>query len=111
MLDISTSLVAYMISDATARVGHGKKPIIEPTAEGQEAWTQRCMERAAMFAAIGGCTPGYINGEGAGARMKPEEMTKAVRGSIWGYGITSYAEYLEGWKKDGKLAGLEIAAA
>jgi hypothetical protein len=111
MLDISTSLVAYMISEASKRVGEGKKPIIEPTAEAQEAWTQRCMKRGAMFAAIGGCTPSYLNGEGAGARMKPEDMMKAARGSVWGHGITSFVEYLEGWKKEGKMEGMEIAAA
>jgi hypothetical protein len=43
--------------------------------------------------------------------MKPEDMMKATRGSIWGHGITSYAEHLEGWKKEGKLEGLDITAA
>jgi hypothetical protein len=111
MLDISTGLVAYMIAEAARRVGPGHKAIIEPTAKAQEAWTQRCMARGAMFAAIGGCTPSYLNGEAAGTRMTSEEMMKAARGSVWGHGITSYIEYLDGWKASGKMEGIEVTAA
>jgi hypothetical protein len=86
-----------------------RKFSIEPTAEAEEEWAGQILYRAAAFAGVAGCTPSYINKEGEVDRIsKPGDQVKAARATIWGEGITSYVETIEGWRKQGNLGGLEV---
>jgi len=65
--------------------------------------------RAAAFAGLVGCTPGYLTSEGEMDKPKSqEEQMKAGKGAIWGEGIESFLTVIEGWRADGALKGLEI---
>lgn len=65
--------------------------------------------RAAAFAGLSGCTPGYINAEAETDKsIAPEEQMKKAKGAIWGEGIDSYVKAIEGWRDNGGLLGLEI---
>lgn len=98
-----------MIAEANREVGG--KAIIEPTQEAQEAWTEGIMSRAALFSAVGGCTPSYLNSEGENANKSMDQIMKLIRGGVWGYGITSFLELIEAWRADNKLEGLEVSKA
>lgn len=90
----------------------GKKVLIEPTHEGEEAWSMRIAANAAAFAGMRGCTPGMYNGEGrrdAEARnMSKAEMMKGARAAPWGQGIIDYQRITKAWREEGKLEGLDI---
>lgn len=103
--------IAYMISESVKRAGSEQKAVVEPSAESEEAWSMQIMMRAANFAAMGGCTPSYLNAEGASDRIPPEERMKAAKGAIWGEGIESYMGVIKEWRQKGELEGLEVAAA
>ena len=98
--------VAYMIT--TAEKQAGKRVLVEPSVEAEEAWTMQVMMRAISMAAISGCTPSYINAEGDIDRRSQEEQMKGARLSPWGDGYLSFLEVLEAWRANGKMEGLEI---
>ncbi|GAB1741734.1 hypothetical protein NU219Hw_g7146t1 [Hortaea werneckii] len=108
--------IAYVMARAQARVeeGGGGRPVIEPEVEAQEQWAMRIMSKAASFAAIRGCTPGYLNLEGENdkiATMPAEAQMKAARNAIWGDGLLSYLKVLEDWRAEGDLRGLQVSSA
>lgn len=120
-LDVLGDHVAQIIRQAQERVRQqppgrdgdrgSSRVVIEPTREAEEAWAAEIAKRSISFAGVGGCTPGYLNGEGAMARItesSPEEMMKAARRSIWGEGIVSFMRVLERWEADGELRGLDV---
>ena len=105
--------VAYILSKSAQRVAQeqqfGQTFTIEPTAEAEEEWSMQILSRAAHFAALAGCTPGYLNREGEMDRISGmEERMKAAKGAIWGDGILDYVNVLEGWRAQGNLSGLEV---
>lgn len=110
MVDVAASHAAQIVKAITARTTIGKtRPVIEPTAEGEDAWTQRIMETAFAYAGFGGCTPSYTTAEGHATReMSPEEASKAVRGLNWGLGMLDFVKVIETWRANGKLAGLDV---
>ena len=83
---------------------------IEPTLVACQAWTNKILERAASLAGMAGCTPGYINDEGAADRIPPEQRMKAAQRSPWGDGMVSYVEELERWRDNGEMDGIEFRA-
>ncbi|KAI7223139.1 hypothetical protein KC343_g10882, partial [Hortaea werneckii] len=100
--------VAYVMARAAARTDGGR-PVVEPEVEAQEEWARLIMSKAASFAAMRGCTPGYYNLEGENdkiADMPPEAQMKAARNAIWGDGFLSYLKVLEDWRAEGNLRGL-----
>jgi len=100
---------AYIVSEAEARATKKKRKItVEPTVEGEDNWSLQIISRAASLAAAGGCTPSYINREGAADNMTMEERVKAAKSAIWGHGILDYTSVLEGWRAQGALEGLEV---
>lgn len=100
--------VAYIISGA-GRLGNKGKVIIEPTSSAEEQWTSEVVSRTAAFAALGGCTPSYLNLEGETDRpSSPEEMKKGARGAMWGEGATSFQQAIENGRTQGGLEGLEV---
>ncbi|KAI7131812.1 hypothetical protein KC352_g31130, partial [Hortaea werneckii] len=105
--------VAYVMARAAARTDGGR-PVIEPGVEAQEEWAGLIMSKAASFAAMRGCTPGYYNLEGENdkiAAMPPEVQMKAARNAIWGDGFLSYLKVLEDWRAEGSLEGLHVSSA
>lgn len=86
VLDTLTDHVAYIVSTAEKESGEGKKVIIEPTIQGEEEWSMRILKGSMSFAAMIGCTPGYLNAEGEAEKvmgMGQEAQMKAGRGGIW----------------------------
>jgi hypothetical protein len=60
--------------------------------------------------ALAGCTPSYINGEGAVDKMSMEEKMKSARGGTFGKGIAAYVREIEEWRERGDLSGLEVGS-
>lgn len=88
----------------------GKRAVAEVTVAGEEGWAGVMMQHAAYFAGVGGCTPGYGNASGAFGQIPKDqaEMMKKARLAVWSFGLESYREMLEGWRKEGKLEGYEV---
>lgn len=106
-LDQISTHITYIITEASKRA-KGSRLCIEATREAGEAWTQEILARAGSFAALAGCTPGYINGEGEMDKPKTtEEMMTGARAAFWGDGMLDYVNVIEKWRQDGKLAGLK----
>lgn len=97
----------------TAESRHpGKSVVIEPSQEGEDAWSMRTAANAAAFAGSQGCTPSYYNAQGRvdaeREKMTTEEMTKKARAAPWGQGILDYQKITQAWRDEGKLEGLEV---
>lgn len=110
MVDVTAVHAAHIIASAAAQTIPGKtRPVIEPTVEGEDAWTQKILETAFAYAGFGGCTPSYTTAEGHATRkMSPEEGLKAARGLNWGTGILDFIKTIEAWRADGELEGLDV---
>ena len=66
---------------------------------------------AAVFAGMRGCTPGYLNVEGAVDQITdPEQQMKMAKMGLWPKGFLDFYNVLEQWRNDGGLKGLEVAA-
>ncbi|KAJ7110161.1 hypothetical protein C8R44DRAFT_986130 [Mycena epipterygia] len=64
--------------------------------EAEEEWTMQIVYRAATFAAIVDCTPGYIDSEGEVDKPKDHmELMKAARRGFWGEGVAAYTKVME----------------
>jgi cation diffusion facilitator CzcD-associated flavoprotein CzcO len=111
VLDLLTTHVAHMVAEAekyAAKTKPGARYSIEPSKEAEQNWSLQVMMRAAAFAGTSGCTPSYLNREGAIDRLPMEERMKFAKSAIWGEGILSFTEVLEKWQAEGKLEGLEV---
>lgn len=89
----------------------GEKILIEPTTEAEETWAMRVAGSATALASIQGCTPSYLNAEGALSSAKDlpmEAQIKAARMATWGQGIMDYTRILEDWRADDNRRDLEI---
>ncbi|KAJ7199969.1 flavin-binding monooxygenase-like family protein [Mycena pura] len=113
MMDTTATRVAGMLKAAMARVGGGTaqmdRLVVEVTRDAEEAWSMEILKRASWFAAMSGCTPGYINNEGENDRTDPQARMKAARRAPWGEGIGSFVKVMNAWHDDGQLEGLEIS--
>lgn len=100
------------ISDeGSANTNHttGKKFTIEPTYAATKAWTSAILAGAPSFAAAAGCTPSYINDEGAADRPKSAEgQVKAAQRAPWGGGIIDFVAQIEKWRGSGEMEGIEV---
>ncbi|RDW61942.1 hypothetical protein BP6252_11375 [Coleophoma cylindrospora] len=98
---------AYILGQAKRRVA--EKPFaVTPTAVAAENWAQQLMVRALSMANISGCTPSYLNVEGALDRMPPEAQLTMARSGTWGHGIEDFMEHVEAWRAEGSMQGIEI---
>ncbi|KAK5171144.1 uncharacterized protein LTR77_004288 [Saxophila tyrrhenica] len=110
VLDILTSHQAYIIVQALARAGEGKKPVIEPTQEAMDEWSMRILSGAATFAGMAGCTPSYFNKEGETDQItEPAQQMKMARNAIWPKGFPDYCNIIEAWRAEGSMKGLEVS--
>jgi cation diffusion facilitator CzcD-associated flavoprotein CzcO len=108
VINLLCSHVAYMVTQAEKTLIPGVRFSIEPTKDAEQAWSMQIAMRAGALAATSGCTPSYLNREGALDRLSMEERMALAKMSIWGEGILSFTEVLEKWQEDGILEGLEI---
>jgi len=91
--------VAYMVSEARAR-GRG---VIEPTAEGEEAYVQEVRSLARLGQRFyRECTPGYYNSEGAAGNRN------GFFSDMYGAGPLRFFEVLGAWRAAGQLEGLDL---
>ncbi|KAJ3546643.1 hypothetical protein NM208_g1900 [Fusarium decemcellulare] len=112
MLGLIADHITYMIAEAKERVKPGQRPIIEVTRQAEQAHTEEILKRAPYYSALAGCTPGYFNGHGEASRITdPKEKAKRAKASAWGEGTQSFLDYIEGWRNEGSLHGLEIRPA
>jgi hypothetical protein len=76
---------------------------LEASAEAEAGWVAAVIEKTGNTLEFSqNCTPGYYNNEG-----HPTESGRQ-NGFFMG-GPTEFAEILERWRADGRLAGLEVA--
>ncbi|KAJ3533882.1 hypothetical protein NM208_g7783 [Fusarium decemcellulare] len=115
-------IAATHVAGTMARAVHSSSPsnsqgpsyrynfIIEPTATGEEEWSQVIVSGAGSFAASAGCTPSYFNAEGEMDRdVPPEVMQKRARSAVWSKGPSHLRRFLADWRAAEKLEGLEIS--
>ncbi|KAK0720247.1 pyridine nucleotide-disulfide oxidoreductase-like protein [Lasiosphaeris hirsuta] len=112
-LEVWIEHIVHIISKAEEKASERSHAVIDVTSEGEEGWAGVIMQHAAFFASIAGCTPGYLNGEGAFAQMptSQEEMIKKARSGIWSSGMAAYEKFLDDYRSEGSLKGFEIATA
>eukprot|EP01113_Clastostelium_recurvatum_P031661 TRINITY_DN3975_c0_g1_i4.p1 TRINITY_DN3975_c0_g1~~TRINITY_DN3975_c0_g1_i4.p1 ORF type:complete len:678 (-),score=122.66 TRINITY_DN3975_c0_g1_i4:27-2009(-) len=119
ILDFHATTVAQIIANAAARSGNVPTPArrhnftLEPTLEAQHDWGMRMMAGAAKGAFILGCTPSYLNMEGAidqyvMAPMTPEEQVKAAKGGAFPTGLPDYVNTVQEWIGQADLKGIEV---
>ncbi|KAJ5471246.1 hypothetical protein N7530_008603 [Penicillium desertorum] len=112
VLDQLAVHVAHIISEAgklTSKRNPGVTVIgftIEPSSRSEGEWTSKVLMRARALGVILNCTPGYFNREGV--QFGDLEGLLAAQSGIWGEGIKSYVKEIEGWRRTGGLAGLDI---
>lgn len=73
-----------------------------------ELWGAVCLYRCQPLS-FRICTPSYINLEGAIDRVPPEEQTKMARSGLWGHGIEDFIAYIEAWRAEGNMKGIEVS--
>lgn len=119
ILDSMAQHAAYIISQAESRASANdnaappspKSYAIEPTHAAAEDWANQVMMRAAGLAGMRGCTPSYLNLEGALDRVGENDVQaqlKAAKSAIWGQGVEDFLRVLEGWKARGGMEGIEV---
>jgi cation diffusion facilitator CzcD-associated flavoprotein CzcO len=93
--DFFAKHVAYVLHEAQRQGGDAT---IESTRAGEDAWGAQVAAHSLGLSGMGGCTPSYLNGEGAldkiVAEAPPEVQTKMMRGQIWGRGVNHYVSHL-----------------
>lgn len=108
-LDILSEHIVYLLREAEKSSKDGKAVTIEPDSEATDKWSTECLSRAGVYATLGGCTPGYLNAEGAADKPKStDETMKAARAAVWGEGMRSYIDILNNWKADSKFQGIKF---
>ncbi|OAP65561.1 hypothetical protein AYL99_01533 [Fonsecaea erecta] len=113
MTDVQAQHVAYILTEAKRRHDDADGVVVEVTEEAEEEWANEVVKRAAWFAVMVGCTPSWLNAEGAAsvkADIDVREQVKKARAAPWGEGIRSYEDVLQRWRADGDLKGITITA-
>ncbi|CAE7009584.1 hypothetical protein HRS9139_01599 [Pyrenophora teres f. teres] len=107
-----TSIIAIAGNHATKGT---ERIVIETSVEAEAEWGKLIAKGAAFFSSISVCTPGYLNLEGEATKRPAADdaaaMEKRSKGSIWYKGLTDYRRYLEKWREDGRLEGIEVTAS
>ncbi|KIK51292.1 hypothetical protein GYMLUDRAFT_89093 [Collybiopsis luxurians FD-317 M1] len=105
---------AYMIGEAIKRAekegGHVDCVTVEPYEEAEEEWSMKVAGTAFKMAPLIGCTPSYITAEGEIEKPIPGiDPVKGARRSVWGKGVIDFVEFLEHWRTEGDMKGLEVS--
>ena len=99
-----------IIAQAEKRAGAGARAVVEVSSAAEQAWGGEIMKHAAYYSTLGGCTPGYITGEGVATRMPtdPAEMMKKAKMGGWSQGMESFAKMMEDYRAEGSFSGFEM---
>ena len=93
--DFFAKHVAYVLHAAQQKGGDGI--LIEPTKAAEASWGDLVAAYSLGLGGMGGCTPSYLNGEGALDKMMsaapPEIQAAIARGQIWGRGVNHYVSF------------------
>ncbi|EXJ73813.1 uncharacterized protein A1O5_03575 [Cladophialophora psammophila CBS 110553] len=108
MVDVQAQHIAYILTEATRQHDHA---VVEVTKEAEEEWAAEIVKRAAWFVVMLGCTPSWLNGEGAGSKENSDArgQVKEARSAPWGEGFRSYEDVLKCWRAQGDLRGISIS--
>ncbi|KIW89541.1 uncharacterized protein Z519_09697 [Cladophialophora bantiana CBS 173.52] len=108
MADVQVQHIAYILTEATRQHDHA---VVEVTKEAVKEWAAKIAKRGAWSAVMLGCTPSWLNGEGAGSKANSDvrEQVKKARSAPWGEGFRSYEDVLECWRAQGDLRGIGIS--
>jgi cation diffusion facilitator CzcD-associated flavoprotein CzcO len=99
IIELQAKHIAHVVGAAQ---GRGAKRL-EASAEAEAAWVAAVIEKTGSTLEFSqNCTPGYYNNEG-----RPTE--KSRQNGFYMGGPTEFAEILERWRADGRLAGLEVS--
>lgn len=103
MLNEQAKHVAYIVTEARSRKKPNARTVeIEVSADAEENWVQMAVAMARLKEKFWKeCTPGFFNHEG---RID----VKTLKSSIFGGGALAFLKIKEDWRKEGKLAGLEL---
>ncbi|OLN96259.1 Pentalenolactone D synthase [Colletotrichum chlorophyti] len=105
--DVLAQHSAHILVEAMKRAGKNTdKVVLENTVDAEEAYAGLIMQHAAWFAGMSVCTPGYQNNEGHSGSA--EEQMKMARGAPFPTGMNAYVKFLEGWRAEGSMKGIEI---
>ena len=98
MMDEQAKHIAYVIRTATDRGAES----VEVSAEAEAAWVSRHEQQAGpVVKQWSECTPSFWNEEGRPTR-------KMIRNGMFGGGVFAFVKFLEDWRRDNKLEGLEL---
>ncbi|KAK1622222.1 cyclohexanone monooxygenase [Colletotrichum phormii] len=107
--DVLSQHCAYILVEAMKRAGKStSEVVIESTFEGEEAYVGLIMQHAAWFSSLSICTPSYMNNEGE--KAPPEAQMKLARGAPFPHGMNAYVRFLEDWRANGMMNGVEVTA-
>ncbi|CAN9166149.1 unnamed protein product [Alternaria alternata] len=113
-MDNEATLVASIVAKAQKQVGgQGQRFVIEPLKEAEHEYGLEVAKRAAWFAAMSSCTPGYFNGEGMATLKSKEPKTQEQRlqqgkKANWGGGPVDYREMVEDYAANKNPQGFTI---
>lgn len=93
--------VTYMIDEAQSR----NTPVIEPTAEAEQAWQDEMRDKAKLGVKFyEACTPGYYNNEGKLGNPN------GFFAGMYGAGPIKFFRLLDEWRSTGRLEGIDLSA-
>ncbi|KAH9809198.1 monooxygenase [Teratosphaeria destructans] len=108
ILDIMSDHYAYIFSTAESQ-NHNKPVVIEPTRDAHQAWAAVIARHSLKYAAMAGCTPGYLNLEGATDQASVEVRAKRGKMAPFGGGLVRGLRILEEWRGRGRMEGLRVS--
>ncbi|WP_024443917.1 NAD(P)/FAD-dependent oxidoreductase [Mycobacterium sp. UM_WGJ] len=101
MFEQQAEHIAYIIAEAVKR----EATVVEPSAEGQNAWVNTIRELAFDNSAFDlSCTPGYYNNEGRGFG----DASRSFLGEVYSPGFYAFDDLLRQWRDAGDLKGLDL---
>ncbi len=93
--------MAYTI----ARCLHEGIVRVEPNIDAEEDWNNVILATLASYGAYhANCTPGYLNNEG----LPPDNLVAAARSGAFMGSALDWVKYLEAWREEGSMVGLEF---
>jgi cation diffusion facilitator CzcD-associated flavoprotein CzcO len=112
VLDVLSEHIASIVAQGLKK-SSGESPVIEASYDAETAWGMKIAQDTAYFSGLVICTPGYNNAEGEAFEMPPADdqvaMMKKAKAAIWQAGIVDFTRFLESWRGNGKLEGLEVS--
>ncbi|PSN73315.1 FAD/NAD(P)-binding domain-containing protein [Corynespora cassiicola Philippines] len=107
--DIVGRQIAYVIDEGTKKSVDPDQTVLEVTEEAEQAWGDEIVKRAAWWATMKACTPGYFTSHGEGLKdLPPDEALLGARKAGFGGGANAYSLILEGYRKNGGLPGILV---